>query len=112
VRKAAERLSKAEPIAARRDEVAKELAPALKDLSLRFPVSKALKVWGTDKAVMPLLKDADLFVRLETCKILAEIGTSECLPALRAALEDANRSVVFEAGKAIKAVEGRKASKN
>jgi hypothetical protein len=108
MRQAADRLSKAEPIPARRDEVARELAPALKDLSLRFQVSKALKVWGTDQSVLPLLKDADLFVRLETCRILTEVGTPESLPALRAALADTNRSVALEAAKAIKAIEGRK----
>ena len=108
MRNAAELLSTAAPVASRRDEVAGELAPALKDNALRATVSKALKVWGTDKAVVPLLKDSSVFVKLEACKILAEIGTNECLPALQAALSDSNGSVRREAAAAVKAVQGRK----
>ena len=105
--KAADRLAHAIPIEARRQEVAKELAGYLGDLSLRMHASKALKVWGTDQAVTPLLKHQEWTVRMEACKVLAEIGTKEALPALRAAQSDSNRLVINEAAKAIKAVEAR-----
>jgi hypothetical protein len=105
---AAELLSTAALVAGRRDEVANELATALKDNALRTAASKALKVWGADKAVVPLLKDSRVFVKMEACKILAEIGTNECPPALQAVLQDSNGSVRREAAVAVKAVEGRK----
>ncbi len=108
VRQAADKLAKALPIAGLRDEVAEELARALPDFSIRLQASNALKVWGTDKAVLPLLQHKDLFVRSEACKILGEIGGNESLPALRAAQSDSNGLVAMEAKKAVKAVEGRK----
>lgn len=106
--KAADRLAKAIPVENRREEVAAQLAGSIKDALSRLHISKALKVWGTDKSVAPLLKNQDWVVRMDACKILAEVGTKESLPALQAAQSDSNRSVVNEATKAIKSIEARK----
>ena len=60
-----------------------------------------------EKPVAPLLKHQDWTVRLEAARVLGEIGTKESLAALQAVVADSNRLVAMEAGKAIKAIEGR-----
>ena len=88
---------------------AEAVAGLLADLPTRIQAANALKAMGSvaEKPVAPLLKHQDWTVRLEAARVLVEIGTKESLAALQAVASDSNRLVAMEAGKAIKAIEGR-----
>lgn len=78
------------------------------DMGLRGQVSAALKAMGSkaEDATLPLLKDHDMWVRSEACKVLGEIGTAKSVAALEA-LRDKEHGG-GEAGKALDAIETRK----
>jgi hypothetical protein len=88
---------------------AEAVAPKMIDFFSRMDAVASLKTMGkvAEKAVLPLVKDRDWAVRMEACKLLAEIGTKESLTALKEAQSDSNGLVAKEAEKAVKAVEGR-----
>src|SRR5439155_1321428 len=88
---------------------AEAVAGLLADLPTRIQAANSLKAMGpvAEKPVAPLLKHQDWTVRLEAARVLGEIGTKESLAALQAVVADSNRLVAMEAGKAIKAIEGR-----
>lgn len=89
---------------------AEAVAQQLPELGVRMQAVAALKAMGpvAEKAVLPYLKDRDWAIRRDACKILADIGTTESLPALKSAAADSNRIVSREAEKSIKSIEGRK----
>jgi HEAT repeat protein len=51
----------------------------------RGKACEALKAIGprAEESVIPYLKEADTFVRMDTCKVLQVIGTEKSVPALR-----------------------------
>lgn len=55
----------------------------------------------------PLLKDADLFVRMCAARVLAELGTLQGVPALIDALEDAEPTVRESAWNALRTLTGK-----
>ena len=63
---------------------------------------------AAEKAVWPLLKHNDLFVRHEACKVLGDIGTQQSLVLLGQAAGDQNGLVRMAAQNALRAVQQRK----
>jgi hypothetical protein len=99
-----------EALGALKDEKGAEaVAGLLSDPRSRFLAANALKTMGpvAAKSVAPLLKHQDWAVRMEAARVLGEIGGKESVPALKAVASDSNQLVAREAGKAIKAIEGR-----
>lgn len=88
---------------------AEAVAPKMSDFGSRGDAVASLKAMGkvAEKAVLGLLDNSDWGVRAEACKLLAEIGTRESLPALKKAESDSNFFVKKEAEKAVKALEAR-----
>jgi hypothetical protein len=73
-----------------KDERAIEpIARRLKDFKYLHPAGEALRAMGgkAEKAVIPYLKDPEVFVRLEACRILEEIGTKDSEAALKEAAD-------------------------
>ena len=89
---------------------AQSIAARLTRLSDRGDAAKALKAMGSsaEPAVLPLLKDHDTWVRLEACKILAEIGTTKSLPYLEEFAGTGHGFDKPESEKAIQAIKARK----
>jgi len=63
---------------------------------------------AAEKAVLPYLKNADVFVRQEVCKVLEVIGTQRSVVPLQAALTDSNGLVRMAAENALTALQERK----
>ena len=65
-------------------ENAQAVAARLIEMSDRADAVKALQAMGpvAEPAVLTYLKDRDMWVRLEACKVLGHIGTAKSLPAL------------------------------
>jgi HEAT repeat protein len=57
--------------------------------------------------VVPLLKDPDIFVRIATCRVLADLRAVRAIPALIDALEDAEPSVREGALSALRTISGQ-----
>ena len=60
-----------------------------------------------EKPVLPLLKNMEWTVRMSACEILAAVGTSRSIEALKAAASDDNGLVQMKAKDALKAIEAR-----
>ena len=90
-------------------EAAQAIATRLTRLSDRGDAAKALKAMGSiaEPAVLPHLKDHDGWVRLDACKILAEIGTAKSIPLLEEFGGNGHGFDKPEAEKAIKAIKAR-----
>ncbi len=73
----------------------------------RFAATKALKEIGgpAEEAVLRLLKDTDIGVKVEACRILEVIGTAKSIPALEAAEKDI--VLMFPAKAALQAIRKR-----
>jgi len=91
------------------ERAAGPLAQRLASHEDRVQASKALQALGAaaEKAVIPLLGNAEWFIRLEACKILKVIGTKESKAALEAAVRDPNSLVAAAAKEAAAAVAAR-----
>jgi hypothetical protein len=86
------------------------LAAKLSDTSWRFEAGSALRAIGSpaENAVLKLLKDKDWGVRLEVCRVLQQIGTTDSLKALDAvAAADENPLVQQTAILAAQAIRAR-----
>ena len=88
---------------------AQSIAARLTRLSDRGDAAKALKAMGAvaEPVVLPHLKDRDPWVRLEACKILAEIGTAKSLPYLEEFGGTGHGFDKPESEKAIKTIKAR-----
>ncbi|MFO0926968.1 MAG: trypsin-like peptidase domain-containing protein [Gemmataceae bacterium] len=87
------------------------IAKRLTDPPTRHVAGQALRRFGAkaERAVLPHLDNADLFVRMEVCNILKEIGTEQSRPALqKTAAGDANRVVQSVAAAALRAITARR----
>lgn len=75
----------------------------------RQRASAALRVMGptAEQAARSGLNHDDVWVRIEACRVLAEVGTAECLTALEGARSDPNGLVAGEAEQAVAAVRAR-----
>jgi HEAT repeat protein len=76
----------------------------------RQAASTALQAIGpsAEKTVLPYLSDKDSAVRVETCRILGAIGTSQSIRHLQSLfLQDKSKDVQTAATNAINAIEGR-----
>lgn len=86
------------------------VASWMTDLGLRGNVSAALIAIGpkAEDATLPLLKNHDMNVVVEACKVLGEIGTDKCVPPLKA-IKKKNAFVVGDAAsRALDAINKRK----
>lgn len=92
------------------ERAAEPLVKRMVDFGDRGTAAQALRQIGpkAEKAVLPLLEDRDWGVRMETCKILKEIGTAQSKAALEKATHDDNGLVKRFAGEALQAVNGRR----
>lgn len=89
---------------------AEAVAARLKELGDRMPAHRALTAMGpgAEKATRAYLKDGDLFLRVEVCNILADIGTKASLPALQDLAEhDDNPLVKASADRAVHEISQR-----
>jgi len=93
-------------------ENAQALAARLVELGERADAVKALQTMGpvAEPAVLPYLKDRDSWVRLEACKLLGHIGTTQSLPALEAFGANGQGFDKPESEKAIQAIQARKSA--
>jgi S1-C subfamily serine protease len=92
------------------ERAAGPVAQRLIPLQDRMVAGQTLKQIGpaAEKAVWPLLKHNDLFVRHEACKVLGDIGTQQSLVLLGQAAGDQNGLVRMAAQNALRAVQQRK----
>jgi len=90
-------------------ENAEAVAGRLVEMSDRGEAGAALRKMGpvAEPAVLVYLKDRDGWVRLEACKVLADIGTSKSLPALETFGASGQGFDKPESEKAIRAIQGR-----
>ncbi|MEZ6064325.1 MAG: HEAT repeat domain-containing protein [Planctomycetaceae bacterium] len=94
----------------RAEQAVDPLVALLAEPRHRLAASEALKSMGAiaEEAVHDTFNSSDWTVRMEGCKVLQEIGTSESLDSLRElARSDSNLSVKRYAEKAIEAIEKR-----
>lgn len=91
------------------ESVAEALAKQMTDEQVRMQASKSLKAMGdlAEKPVLPLLKNPNWVVRSQACEILAVVGTSQSIDALKDAAIDDNGLVRMKAKDAIKAIQAR-----
>jgi HEAT repeat protein len=91
------------------DQVAEAVAKHLTDSDARMQASQALQEMGevAEKPVLPLLTNLEWTVRISACEILAAVGTSQSIDALKAATSDDNGIVQMKAKDALKAIEAR-----
>jgi HEAT repeat protein len=93
-------------------KAAPALAQGLTHASEREAVAKALFAIGSpaEDAVIPFLQNIDRDARLESCQILAEIGTSKSVQPLQNAIVNYGQDRVFfaEANLAIQKIAARK----
>jgi len=89
---------------------AEPLAQRLPVFQDRHTASQALKDLGSaaEKAVQPFVRNSDVFIRHEACKILEVIGTEQSMALLTEACQDTNGLVRRAAEQALAAVQGRK----
>jgi hypothetical protein len=92
------------------DRGAEVVAAKLLRLEDRLHASKALQDMGSvaEKAVAKYIEDRDFAVRIEVCRILKAIGTSESKSVLEKARGDSVGVVGIEAKNALKAIDSRK----
>jgi HEAT repeat protein len=85
------------------------IAARLSEPQDRNSAAAALRAFGpaAEDAMLEQLTSQDLWVRMEACKVLAEIGSGKSLPALQTATGDSNGLVSSAAKTAIQAVETR-----
>jgi HEAT repeats len=90
-------------------ENAQAIAARLVELGERADAAKALDSMGAaaEPAVLAYLKDRDGWVRLEACKILGHIGTTNSLPALEGFGANGQGFDKPESEKAIQAIKSR-----
>jgi HEAT repeat protein len=88
------------------------VAKLLADPSLRREAGEALRQFGpkAEPAVLPYLAHADLYVRLDACRLLKDIGTKESVPALEKHTADKTPILAHAAKEAIDAINGRAAA--
>ena len=86
------------------------MAKTLTDWTSRARASFLLKKMGptAEKALIPFATHKDGDTAQAACKILAEIGTAECIPALTEASNSTNNNLKGAANEALKAVRSRK----
>ena len=91
------------------DRGAAAIAQRLTDFLDRDEARQALQAMGpvAEKAVLPLLNDADPQKRVAACGVLQAVGTRESLPALEIAAHDTNPDLARAAGDAAQAIKGR-----
>lgn len=95
-------------------ENAQAVAARLIEMSDRADAVKALDAMGSvaEPAVLTYLSDRDSWVRLEACKVLGKIGTTNSLPALEAFGANDQGFDRAESEKAIKAIRARSGAGN
>jgi HEAT repeat protein len=88
------------------------LAKLLPDAMLRREAVAALGAFGpkAEPAVLPYLNDQDLYVRIDVCRLLKDIGTRESVPALETASQDKSQLLARAAKEALDAINGRPAA--
>jgi HEAT repeat protein len=86
------------------------IADRLGEFSDRGPAGKALTDFGpaAEKALIARLNHANNDVRVESCHILAKIGTAQSLPALQQLTNDKNFFLKLAAQDAVKALQKQK----
>ena len=105
------RMGAMDALAPRKSALAAEaVAKCLLENQVRQQASQALKAMGNvaEQPVLPLLKHTEWTVRMSACEILAEVGTSQSIDALKAAANDDNGIVKMKAEEALKAIEARR----
>ncbi len=91
------------------DEAAAAIAKRLADVFDRPKATQALKAMDApvaEKAILPLLKDTNVFTRVEAVKVLADVGGSDSIAPLEQLFNDNN---VFYSGPAAEALAAVKA---
>jgi hypothetical protein len=85
------------------------LAKLLSDSMLRRDAVAALRGFGpkAEPAVLPYLADSDLYLRIDVCRLLKDIGTKESIPALQKASQDPSQLLARAAKEALDAVNSR-----
>ncbi len=88
---------------------AKAVAARLVQMQDRSEAVKTLKAMGAaaESEVAPYLKDRDMWVQLESCKLLGQIGTPQSVPALEEYGRSGKPMAAAESRKAIQAVRNR-----
>jgi hypothetical protein len=91
------------------ERAAEPIARRLKDFKNLHAAGEALRALGgkAEKVVIPYLRDPEVFVRVEACRILGEIGTQDSEAALK---EAAGRDDILEgpARAALRAIAARR----
>lgn len=85
------------------------LTKLLSDPMLRREAVTALRAFGpkAEPAVLPYLNDQDLYLRIDVCRLLKDIGTKESVPALEKASQDKSQLLARAAKEALDAINGR-----
>lgn len=90
------------------DEAAAAIAKRIPDVFDRPKATEALKAMDApmaEKAVLPLLKEPNVFTRIEAVKVLADVGGRDSIAPLE---EIVNENNVFSAGPAAEAMKAVK----
>jgi hypothetical protein len=95
-------------------ENAQAVAARLVEMSDRADADKALEVMGSaaEPAVLTYLKDRDSWVRLEACKVLGKIGTTNSISAIEVFGANGQGFDRTESEKAIAAIRARSGGGN
>jgi S1-C subfamily serine protease/HEAT repeat protein len=96
------------------DEAAAAIARRLPDVFDRPRATQALKAMDApvaEKAILPLLKDDNVFVRVEAVKVLADVGGRDSVTPLEQLASDNNIFYSGPAAQALAAVKARAAEK-
>ncbi len=92
------------------DEAASAIAKRLSDVFDRPKATEALKAMDAamaEKAILPLLKDTNVFVRVEAVKVLADVGGKDSVAPLEQLVNDNNIFYSGPAADALLAVKAR-----
>jgi hypothetical protein len=104
------RMGAMDALAPRKSALAADaVAKCLPENQVRQQAIQALKSMGevAEGPVLSLLKNPEWSVRMSACDVLAEIGTSQSIEALKAATNDENGIVKMKAQDALKSIEAR-----
>ena len=96
------------------DEAAVAIAKRLSDVFDRPKATQALKAMDppmAEKAILPLLKDTNVFVRVEAVKVLADVGGRDSVAPLEQLANDNNIFYSGPAAEALAAVKARTGKK-
>jgi S1-C subfamily serine protease len=96
------------------DEAAAAIAKRIPDVFDRPKATEALKAMDpamAEKAILPLLKDTNVFVRVEAVKVLADVGGKDSIAPLEQLAGDNNIFYSGPAADALEAVKSRTGAK-